>query len=163
MKERRKPVLGRVVPGVTPTVQRRLRGFFVFVQFFSSSLAARLALLMFLKPPRRKVEPADAPILALAKRTTMRCGGDRFTVWTWDNPGPSVVLLHGWGSHAARFADFVLELFCLRRGFGAAIGQRERKLKGGEPGAQRRNDRLEGTVPPRESDAHGSILERRRG
>ena len=110
MKERRKPVLGRVVPGVTPTVQRRLRGFFVFVQLFSSSLAARLALLMFLKPPRRKVEPADAPILALAKRSTMRCGGDRFTVWNWENSGPSVVLLHGWGSHAARFADFVAPL-----------------------------------------------------
>jgi len=110
MKERRKPVLGRVVPGVTPTVQRRLRGFFVLIQAFSISLAARLALLMFLKPPRRRVEPADAPILALARRNTMRCGGDRFTVWTWDNAGPCVVLLHGWGSHAARFADFVAPL-----------------------------------------------------
>jgi hypothetical protein len=95
-KERRKPVLGRVVPGVTPTVQRRLRGFFVFIQTFSSSLAGWLALLMFLKPPRRKVEPADAPIIALARRSTMRCGGDRFTVWIWENAGPSVVLLHGW-------------------------------------------------------------------
>jgi pimeloyl-ACP methyl ester carboxylesterase len=110
MKERRKPVLGRVVPGVTPVAQRRLRGFYVFVQTFSSSLAGWLALRMFLKPPRRKVEPADAPIIALARRSTMRCGGDRFTVWTWDNPGPSVVLLHGWGSHAARFADFVAPL-----------------------------------------------------
>ena len=109
-KERRKPVLGRVVPGVTPTVQRRLRGFFVFIQTFSSSLAGWLALLMFLKPPRRKVEPADAPIIALARRSTMRCGGDRFTVWIWEHPGPSVVLLHGWGSHAARFADFVAPL-----------------------------------------------------
>ena len=111
MKERRKPVLGRVVPGVTPVAQRRLRGFFVFVQTFSSSLAGWLALRMFLKPPRRKVEPADAPIIALARRTHAcaaaatgsRCGPG-------SNPGPSVVLLHGWGSHAARFADFVAPL-----------------------------------------------------
>jgi pimeloyl-ACP methyl ester carboxylesterase len=110
MEERRKPVLGRVVPGVTPAVQRRLRGFFAILQSVSPALAGWLALLMFMTPPRRKVDPADAPIIALAKRATLRCGGDRFTVWHWEHPGPSVVLLHGWGSHAARFADFVAPL-----------------------------------------------------
>jgi pimeloyl-ACP methyl ester carboxylesterase len=111
MEERRKPILGRVVPGVTPTLQRRLRGFFAFVQALSASLAGWLAFLMFLKPPRRRLEPADAPILALARRTTRRCGGARFTVWHWEQAGgPTVVLLHGWGSHAARFANFVAPL-----------------------------------------------------
>lgn len=110
-KERRKPVLGRVVPGVTPAVQRRLNGFFALAQSLSPSLAGWLALLMFMTPPRRKLEAADAPIIALAARSTMRCGGDRFTVFRWENAGcPSVVLLHGWGSHAARFADFVAPL-----------------------------------------------------
>jgi pimeloyl-ACP methyl ester carboxylesterase len=117
MKERRKPVLGRVVPGISPGVQRRLRGFFQVVQMLSPSLAGWLALLMFLKPPRRKLEPADAPILALAQRTTLRCGSDQFTVWRWEHAGPTVVLLHGWGSHAARFATFVAPLraagFCV--------------------------------------------------
>ena len=108
--ERRKPVLGRVVPGVTPDMQRRLRGFFACVQAVSSRLAARLALLMFCTPPRRKLDPADAPILERAHRSTLRCGKDRFTIFRWEHPGPPVVLLHGWGSHAARFADFVAPL-----------------------------------------------------
>ncbi len=108
--ERRKPVLGRVVPGVTPDTQRRLRGFFAVVQALSSSLAARLALLMFCTPPRRKLDPADAPILERALRSTLHCGKDRFTIFRWEHPGPPVVLLHGWGSHAARFADFVAPL-----------------------------------------------------
>jgi len=110
MKERRKPVLGRVVPGVTPAVQRRLRTFFAFVQRISSSLAGWLAFLLFQMPPRRKVEAADAPIIAQATRTMLRCEEERFTVWRWQHAGPTVVLLHGWGSHAARFADFVAPL-----------------------------------------------------
>jgi len=103
-------VLGRVVPGVTPDTQRKLRGFFAFTQAISTALAGKLAFLMFCTPPRRKVDPADAPIVALAKRSTMRCGKDRFTIFRWEHPGPPVVLLHGWGSHAARFADFVAPL-----------------------------------------------------
>jgi pimeloyl-ACP methyl ester carboxylesterase len=110
MEERRKPLLGRVVPGVTPDVQRRLRAAFALAQGISSSLAGWLAFLMFCTPPRRKLEPADAPILARATRSTLRCGKDRFTIYHWDHAGPTVVLLHGWGSHAARFADFVAPL-----------------------------------------------------
>ena len=110
MEERRKPVLGRVVPGVSPELQRRLRGFFSLAQAVSAPLAGWLAFLMFLKPPRRRLDAADAPILAQARRATLRCGSDRFTVWRWEHAGPTVVLLHGWGSHAARFANFVAPL-----------------------------------------------------
>jgi len=61
-------------------------------------------------PPRRKIDAADVPIVALAKKTTMRIGSDRFTLWHWDHGGPRVVLLHGWGSHAARFGNFIAPL-----------------------------------------------------
>jgi len=110
MEERRKPVLGRVVPGVTPTLQRRLRHVFALLQWLSVPLASKLAFRLFLTPPRRKVEPADAPIIAQAQRATLRCGADKFTVWHWGKGDPCVVLLHGWGSHAARFATFVAPL-----------------------------------------------------
>jgi pimeloyl-ACP methyl ester carboxylesterase len=110
MEERRKPILGRVVPGVTPALQRRLRRAFALLQWLSVPLASKIAFRLFLTPPRRKVEPGDVPIVAQAERTTLRCGADKFTVWHWGKEGPSVVLLHGWGSHAARFATFVAPL-----------------------------------------------------
>jgi pimeloyl-ACP methyl ester carboxylesterase len=110
MEERRKPVLGRVVPGVSPDLQRRLRRFYSFVQAVSPSLAARLALRMFLTPPRRKLDAEDAPVVAQAVRTLVPVGADAFTKWTWGEGAPVVVVLHGWGSHAARFGSFVAAL-----------------------------------------------------
>jgi pimeloyl-ACP methyl ester carboxylesterase len=110
MEERRKPVLGRVVPGVSPDLQRRLQRFYSIVQALSPALAARLALRMFLTPPRRQLDPSDAPIVAQAVRTLVPIGADAFTKWTWGEGAPVVVLLHGWGSHAARFGDFIAPL-----------------------------------------------------
>lgn len=110
MEERRKPVLGRVVPGVSPDLQRRLRRFFAFVQALSPSLAGKLALRMFLTPPRRPLDPDDAPIVAQAVRTIVSIGRDSFTMWRWGEGSPVVVVLHGWGSHAARFGNFIAPL-----------------------------------------------------
>ena len=110
MEERRKPVLGRVVPGVSPGTQRRLRQFFALMQALNARLAGRLAFRLFLTPPRRRIDPADAPVAALAEKSKLRCGANEFIIWKWGHAGPVVVLLHGWGSHAARFANFVAPL-----------------------------------------------------
>lgn len=110
MEERRKPVLGRVVPGIPPGVQKRLRQIFSTLQFLSPGLAARAAFRLFLTPPRRRIEPVDAPIVAQAEKSMLRCGNDRFTIFRWGHGAPLVVLLHGWGSHAARFGHFIAPL-----------------------------------------------------
>ncbi len=110
MDERRKPVLGRMVPGVSPAMQRRLRRVFVFLQRLSPELAGKLALRLFLTPPRRKVDADDVPIIAQALKSTLDCGGFQIALWHWGNDAPRVVLLHGWGSHAARFGSFVAPL-----------------------------------------------------
>jgi pimeloyl-ACP methyl ester carboxylesterase len=110
MEERRKPILGRVVPGVTPELQRRLRTFFALLQWLSVPLAGRLAFRLFLTPQRRQIDPEDLPIVAQAKKVSLRSGADEFIVWHWGDRGPWVVMLHGWGSHAARFGSFITPL-----------------------------------------------------
>lgn len=110
MDERRKPILGRVVPGVSPGMQRRLQRLFAFLQRISPGLAGWVALRMFLTPARRRVEAGDAPVLAEARKRHLRAGPHHFVAWQWGDEAPWVVLLHGWGSHAARFANFIAPL-----------------------------------------------------
>lgn len=110
MEERRKPILGRVVPGVSPEMQRRLRSIFAFLQKLSPGIAGWAALRLFLTPARRRIEAVDAPVIARAKRLHLRGGVHRFVAWQWGDQAPWVVLLHGWGSHAARFGSFVAPL-----------------------------------------------------
>jgi pimeloyl-ACP methyl ester carboxylesterase len=132
MEERRKPILGRVVPGVSPELQRRLRRYFAWLQKLSPSLAAWVALRMFLTPARRRVEALDAPILAEARRHRLRAGSHHFVAWQWGDTAPWVVLLHGWGSHAARFGSFIAPL----RAAGFSVIGIDAPAHGESPGRQ---------------------------
>jgi pimeloyl-ACP methyl ester carboxylesterase len=107
MHERRKPRLGRTVPGMSPRLQRRLKHSFAITQRVSSRLAGRLALELFLTPPRRKIESIDVPTLAQARRKQVKVNGGTVATYEWGDTGPAVLLLHGWGSHAARFGSFI--------------------------------------------------------
>jgi pimeloyl-ACP methyl ester carboxylesterase len=132
MDERRKPILGRVVPGVTPALQRRLQRFFALLQGISPTLAGRVALRMFLTPARRRVEAGDAPVLAEARKRHLHAGEHHFVAWQWGDQAPWVVLLHGWGSHAARFANFIAPL----RAAGFSVIGIDAPAHGHSPGKQ---------------------------
>jgi pimeloyl-ACP methyl ester carboxylesterase len=132
MDERRKPILGRVVPGVSPAMQRRLRRFFAFLQGISPTLAAWVALRMFLTPARRRIEAGDAPVLAEARKRHLRAGPHHFVAWQWGDQAPWVVLLHGWGSHAARFGNFIAPL----RAAGFSVIGIDAPAHGHSPGTQ---------------------------
>jgi len=99
---------------VSPQLRLRLRRFFGFATRVSPRLAARLALEMFLRPPRRRMDAVDAPVVARATRRSLALGSGRVQAFEWspqdrvsEEPRPAVLLLHGWGSHAARFGSFV--------------------------------------------------------
>jgi pimeloyl-ACP methyl ester carboxylesterase len=110
----RPPRPPRTIPGVSPRLRLRLRRFFAFATRISPRLAARLALEMFLRPPRRRMDAQDAPVVARAMRRSLVLGRGKVHAYEWSPlqgtspvPLPAVLLLHGWGSHAARFGSFV--------------------------------------------------------
>ena len=64
---------------------------------------------MFRTPPRRKLDASDAPIVAQAVSDAARSARTRSRL-ELGRGGPLVVVLHGWGSHAARFGNFIAPL-----------------------------------------------------
>ena len=102
----------RTVPGLSPRLRERLRKLFRAATRVSPRLAARLALELFLTPPRRKIEAIDRPIVARATKFRLAVGSGQVAGLMWNAPqiaanAPAALLLHGWGSHAARFGSFV--------------------------------------------------------
>ena len=112
----------RRIPGVSPALRRRLRFVFRTLSALSPSLAARVALWMFLRPLRRPVVPADVAFIASARRCTLPVRtqtGDTYEVQAYEwpsteaappaaaRPAPTVLVMHGWISHAARLAPLI--------------------------------------------------------
>ncbi len=77
-------------------------------------LSARLAERVFLTPGRRQPRPAEGRILAAGYHFRVPFGQGRLAAWSWGD-GPTVFLLHGWGSSAGRMTSFVDPL--VRAGF----------------------------------------------
>lgn len=93
----------------TETVQRLRRGL-ALLQRVSPPLAARVALRLFLTPVRRSLNRSDAQDLSRARRHELQAGDRHFIVHEWGSADRTVVILHGWGSHAARFATLARPL-----------------------------------------------------
>ena len=82
----------------------------------STGLAARAAERVWFTPPRSRLSPASAAFLGTGARADILLDGRRVAAWSWGE-GPSVLLVHGWGGHAAQFQSFVEPL--VRAGYRA--------------------------------------------
>jgi len=80
-----------------------LRAVFRTVGWAAPELAARWAETLFCTPPRHEPRSGDEAFLDTGRRFTVRCDGQELAVWEWGS-GPTVVLVHGWGSRAGRFS-----------------------------------------------------------
>jgi pimeloyl-ACP methyl ester carboxylesterase len=76
---------------------------FAFTQKLSARLAAAAAFRLFLRTFRHPLRAEDGAILARATRRELRAGSDSIVVYEWGGSGPTAIILHGWGSSAARF------------------------------------------------------------
>jgi pimeloyl-ACP methyl ester carboxylesterase len=104
-----------------PNARRRriarsvLQSFFGFLSHLSPRIGAIPAELLFLSPPPHRRTRAEAALLERGVPSRVPFAGGSLAVWTWGD-GPRVLLVHGWGGHAARLARFVGPL--VAAGFG---------------------------------------------
>jgi pimeloyl-ACP methyl ester carboxylesterase len=91
-----------------------IRGALSGLSRVSPGTAARVATVLFRRPPGRR--RSDLPLSAFdsGQRVDLALDGRRLAVWKWGT-GPTALLVHGWGSRGARLGDFVAPL--TRAGF----------------------------------------------
>ncbi|HUR94315.1 MAG TPA: alpha/beta fold hydrolase [Gemmatimonadales bacterium] len=80
-----------------------LRAVFSTVGSVAPGIAARWAESMFCTPPKHQPRTSDESFLATGRHFTVRSEAQELAVWEWGE-GPTIVLVHGWGSRAGRFS-----------------------------------------------------------
>ncbi|HEU5051242.1 MAG TPA: alpha/beta fold hydrolase [Gemmatimonadales bacterium] len=91
-----------------------LRTAFRTVGAVAPGVAARWAESIFCRPPRQEARPHEEAFLATGRPRTFGTSRAPLHGWEWGE-GPLVVLVHGWGSRAGRWAG--LAPLLLARGF----------------------------------------------
>jgi len=97
----------RRIPGLTSSLERRARLLFRIVSVLSPALAARIAARLFVTPRARPITPEEARFLATAVSRRLRTPAGEIQVYDWPATGPTVLVLHGWISHAARLQGVI--------------------------------------------------------
>ena len=99
------------IPPVRRTSPRlwALRTAFGTVGRVAPGVAARWAETIFCTPPRHEPRSAEEAFLATGRSFGVDWEGERLAAWEWGR-GPTVVLVHGWGSRAGRLAALAAAL-----------------------------------------------------
>jgi pimeloyl-ACP methyl ester carboxylesterase len=90
-----------------------LRTAFRTVGTVAPGLAAHWAEQLFCRPPRQVRREREEAFLATGRPFAVPHAGTELRAWEWGT-GPTVVLVHGWGSRAGRWATLAPSLLARR-------------------------------------------------
>ncbi|HEY3731548.1 MAG TPA: alpha/beta fold hydrolase [Steroidobacteraceae bacterium] len=97
----------RNIPGYSAARLRRTRGLLRLLGALSPALTARLAARLFITPRVRPISGHEAEFLATASGKRLPTPHGEVQTYEWHNPGPAVLVLHGWISHAAHLQPMI--------------------------------------------------------
>lgn len=88
---------------------RAMRAIFSGLCRYAPSVAAHLAFSVLARPPRPEVRDWHLLLRKRALHRQLTCGANQLAVYEWGS-GPTIMLVHGWGSHATHMGRMVLPL-----------------------------------------------------
>jgi pimeloyl-ACP methyl ester carboxylesterase len=88
---------------------RAMRGIFAGLCKYAPTVAAHLAFGLLARPPRPEVRDWHLLLRKKASHRSLKCGVNELSVYAWGS-GPTILLVHGWGSHATHMGRMVLPL-----------------------------------------------------
>lgn len=65
---------------------------------------------LWFSAPRSKPRATEQAVLDSGTRLSFNVHGRKVAAWAWDNEGPTILLLHGWGGYAGQLHAFVAPL-----------------------------------------------------
>jgi pimeloyl-ACP methyl ester carboxylesterase len=104
----RPPAAPARIPGVSASSRRFLELFYRELTSVSPEWAAQLALLLFRTPA--PCQPRLTRVAPAARARYLPFAGGHLCLYEWAGTGPTILLVHGWSSSAARLVDFVRPL-----------------------------------------------------
>jgi len=97
------------VRAAKPHAPRWFRAGFRLTAAVAPRLTARWLGRLFFTPPRARIRDEEYAVLAKGEPFSLYVRGERVNGYTWGD-GPPVLLVHGWGGHAAHMTAFVKPL-----------------------------------------------------
>jgi pimeloyl-ACP methyl ester carboxylesterase len=89
-----------------------IRSGFAALDRISPSVAAQCAETLLRTPPSSHLTPRERRLLEAGRPGFSRTPVGRLALWQWGE-GPSILLVHGWGGHAGRLAEFAAPVAAL--------------------------------------------------
>jgi len=89
-----------------------IRSGFAALDRISPSAAAQCAETLLRTPPSARLTPRERRLLASGRPGFSRTPVGRLALWHWGE-GPAILLVHGWGGHAGRLAEFAAPVAAL--------------------------------------------------
>jgi pimeloyl-ACP methyl ester carboxylesterase len=82
---------------------------FKILEYIAPPVAERMALRLFLSPPRHSIPEWQKPYLVCSKQTTIKIGKNLIKLYHWGS-GPAILLVHGWGGRGSQLSAFITPL-----------------------------------------------------
>ena len=98
MKKKKKPFLLKVLPSI-----------FSFLEKVNPRLAGKLAMYLFLHPPKHKRPEREHKCYQKAKKSWLEVEGNKVALYEWGE-GPTVWIMHGWAGRATQLSSFISPL-----------------------------------------------------